>query len=84
MLNFTYGFSYKGFTFGWLKKELYRLPMEGGNRSYPLKKLSLIKVGKQKGYIVRRQKFSLKQLKSKTILINKKLFELSNDKDLPF
>lgn len=83
IINFQYGFSHKDFIFGWHKKELYRLPSENSPHYYPLKKLKLIKVGKQKGYRCKKDKLSLKQLSSKTIFIGKKI-SIIQDKNCPF
>jgi len=82
-IEFKYGFEYKGFTYGWSKKELYRLPSVSGNKSYGLKKLPLILVGSKSGYRIKKDKFSIDQLKSMSKEINKS-FEVINDNiDLP-
>lgn len=84
VLNFKYGFDYKSFQFGWLDKELYRLPSKTGNRFFPLKKLKKIKVGKGYGYRVKRDKLSLIQLEAKTKVINKKIKTIDKNNDTPF
>ena len=84
MILFLYGFEHKGFLYGWYKKELYRLPSESGIKNYSLKKLEMIKVGRQKGYRCKRDKLSLVQLRDKTIFINKKIYRVQNNKDCPF
>lgn len=82
-IEFKYGFEYDGFTYGWNKKELYRLPSVSGNKSYGLKKLPLILVGNKSGYRIKQNKFSIDQLKSMSKEINKS-FEVINDNiDLP-
>ena len=68
--NYRYGFNYKNFTFGWFKKELYRLPSKSGLSFYPLKKLNLIDVGNKKGYRIVRDKKTIDQLKELTEVIN--------------
>ena len=83
MIDFKYGFEHKGFVFGWHQKQLYRLPSANG-KCYPLKKLNEIKVGKQIGYRIRRDKFSLRQLQAKTILIYRNIFIAEKNNDLPF
>ena len=84
ILDFVYGIEYKGFIYGWNKRELYRLPSESGNRSYRLKKLNTIMVGNQIGYHLKRTKFSIKQLKSMTILIPKVSINIFSSNDLPY
>jgi len=39
IIKFTYGFNFNDVSYGWLKKELYRLPQNIGQRFYPLKKM---------------------------------------------
>lgn len=70
IINFKYGFEYKNFLFGWHKKKLYRLPSVSNNRNYDLKLLSRIKIGKQEGYRVVRDKKTINQLKELTEQIN--------------
>ncbi|MCC6516914.1 MAG: hypothetical protein IT275_11230 [Chitinophagales bacterium] len=83
ILNFKYGFQVGNFTYGWLKKELYRLPSISFNRHYPIKKQKKIVVGNQSGYRILRSKYSEKQLAEKTIIINKKIVLIKNN-DVPF
>ncbi len=64
--NFKYGFEYKGFKYGWLKKELYRLPSQKHRRHYGLRKLPIIKVGNKDGYRVVRDRFTIDQLMNLT------------------
>lgn len=70
IIRFKYGFEHKGFLYGWNKKELYRLPIFKSNRSYSIKKMNLIKIGKQKGYRLCSDKKTLKQLELLTERIN--------------
>ncbi len=83
VLNFEYGFLHKGFEYGWLNKELYRLPSTTNNRYYPFKKMSVCKVGNKTGYRCKKDKISLAKLKDKTVVINKKI-SVAKSKDLPF
>lgn len=82
--KFKYGFEYKGMNYGWSNKELYRLPtVTDSGRSYGLKKLTLIDVGKQKGYNVGRDKKSLKVLEGMTEKIDY-VYSVPTDDDLPW
>lgn len=85
MIQFKYGFERKGFTFGWMSKDLYRLPTTKKNRFYHFKKLSVIPIGAGFGYRVTSDKLTILQLQSitnqfsKPVIINKIM-----DKDCPF
>ena len=81
--KFKYGFEHKGMKYGWKDKILYRLPSFVNKRSYGLKKLKLIDVGKQKGYNVARDKKSLKTLKEMTERIDY-IHSTPSDNDLPW
>ena len=83
--NFKYGFEYKGLNFGWKNKKLFRLPSTKHLRSYPLRELPLIKIGKNKGYRVVRDKKTIDQLMEITEVINYK-YEVNGigSKDCPF
>lgn len=85
MTIFNYGFEKMGFRFGWFKKELYRLPSEINSRYYSLKKLNLIKIGKQKGYRICTKKLTISQLEKTTNLFSEPI-KINNFKheDLPF
>lgn len=83
VIKFTSGFEHGGFLFGWHKKELYRLPSEIGNRTFGLKKLNRISVGKSWGYRVKREKMSIAVLKTKTGVINRNI-KIHDSKDCPF
>ena len=82
-LKFKYGFNYKDFLYGWLKKELYRLPSTSGNKSYGLKRLSLIKVGVGEGYRLKKDKLSVLQCKNMAVEINKVITVINDTIDLP-
>lgn len=83
ILTFTFGFAYKGFTFGWLNKELYRLPSESKNKHYTLKKLKPIKIGNKVGYRIKRDKFTMEQLEEKTMVISVEVKKII-DENVPF
>jgi hypothetical protein len=71
VINFKYGFEYKGFSFGWSNKELYRLPtVTKKNSYYQLKKLSKICINGKVGYRVSLDKKTIIQLKELTEIIN--------------
>jgi hypothetical protein len=82
-LNFKYGFEYKGFLYGWNKKNLYRLPSKSGNKNYGLKLLNPIMVGNSFGYRIKKQKLSISQLKQLTIRINQKIEMVEDNIDIP-
>lgn len=83
-LKFKNGFVYDGFTYGWNKKELYRLPSTSkDNKSYGLKKLDLIDIGFQKGYRIKRQKFTVEQLASRTVEINREVKIIKDSTHIP-
>jgi hypothetical protein len=84
IIEFNYGIEYKGFIFGWHKKELYRLPSTSGRYSYGFKKLNAIMVGNQLGYCLKRDKFSMKKLEEKTIIIPKQTISILKSEHLPF
>lgn len=85
MIKFIYGISYKGFLYGWYKKELYRLPSADLQRGYSLKKLQRIIIGNKTGYRLRGDKLTMEQLEEITTLFNEPLIVLRRrDKDLPF
>lgn len=86
ILKFKYGFEYKGFEYGWLLEELWRLPSKSGSRLYPLKKLKKVK-GARKGFVGYRLKqdlVSMAQLQSLTKTINKEFEFIRKSKDTPF
>ena len=83
IIKFKYGFEYDGFLYGWNNKDLYRLPSTSGNKSYGLKKLDAIVVGNGIWYRIKKQKLSLKQLKDKTIFIDKEYQVINDTVDIP-
>ena len=83
IINYKYGFKFDNILYGWKNKKLYRLPQMIGKRFYPIKELTLIDVGIQKGYNVSRKKKSIKQLQDMTVFINYD-HQLIKDKDCPF
>lgn len=80
---FKYGFEYDGFLYGWNKKELYRLPSKSGNKSYGLKKIEPIQVGKGTGYRIKTKKLSLYQCKQMTTAIDMKVELVVDTIDIP-
>ena len=70
IVKYKYGFEYKGFSFGWSKKKLFRLPTTKNLRSYPLKELSKISIGKKEGYRLMRDRKTIDQIMELTETIN--------------
>lgn len=70
VLNFKYGFKYKGLNYGWNNKKLFRLPSTKNLKTYPLKELKEIKINNKLGYRVCRDKKTITQLMELTELIN--------------
>lgn len=83
IIDYKYGFDFDGILYGWKDKKLYRLPQMINKRFYPIKELTLINVGNQKGYNINRKKKSIRQLQDMTIFINYK-HQVIKDKDCPF
>lgn len=88
-VNYKYGFTYKGFSFGWKDKKLFRLPSFKNLKSYPLKEVPPIKMGTKKkpktGYRVVRDRKTIDQLMLLTEIINYKyVVNGKNSKDTPF
>jgi hypothetical protein len=83
IIDFKYGFEYNGFLFGWHKKELYRLPSVSKGKSYGIKKLSIIKVGNDKGYRVKREKMSIKKIVEMTLPIEVAIKLAKDKKNIP-
>lgn len=70
LIEFKYGFEYRGFLYAWYRKELYRLPSLSVNkRKYGIKKLNIIKVGNKKGYRIKRDMLSITQCVQMTTTI---------------
>lgn len=80
---YKFGFEYKGVIYGWKFKKLYKLPYTKGLRSYQLKEIPMHCPKSTALYNIQRDKFSLKQLKEKTIEINVSIISLI-DYDCPF
>ena len=79
-MRFNKGFEYMGKTYGWYKKNLYRLPFKHAkiNRWY-----NLLKVAKWegKGFILGNHRKSFAQLKEMTKDI---YYEIKDNDDTPF
>ena len=69
MRKITHGLSHNDITYGWLYKELYRLPIHIGTRYFCLKKLTKVPIGNQFGYRLSQKAFTINQLKEKTCLL---------------
>lgn len=63
---FKYGFDYKEMSYGWYKKDLYRLPSVIGLRTYSFRKLPLISIGNKKGYRIMQDPKTIEQLQQLT------------------
>lgn len=83
MQTVKYGILHDGIVYGWIDKELYRLPSTKGIISYGYKKMKPCVVGNNKGYWIGRRQKSMVQLQGMTVVINYKLF-LATDESLPF
>lgn len=83
IITFKYGIEHEGFYYGWFAKELYRLPSTSGRYTYGLRKLNQIIVGNQMGYRLKKDKFSMKQLYDRTMLIPKVEINIIKSKDIP-
>jgi hypothetical protein len=84
IITFKYGIEHEGFYYGWFAKELYRLPSTSGRYTYGIRKLKQIIVGNQLGYRLKKDKFSMKQLYDRTVLIPKVEISLFDYKNRPF
>lgn len=84
ILNFKYGFYINSQPYGWLNKELYRLPyINESKMSFPLKKLEQIIIGNNVGYRVGGKKKTIQQLELITNNINVR-YNSIKDADCPF
>lgn len=81
-IKFEHGFIYEDFTYGWNNEELYRLPSTSGNKSFGLKKLNEIMIGAKIGYRIKGQKFTIQQLKDRTIIVDKE-FKIIESPHIP-
>jgi len=80
-----YGFLFEGIEYGWIDKELYRLPSLKGNRNLPFKKLNLVIIGKSEGYRLSGKPKTIKQLEEFSEVINYELvLNGKGSKDCPF
>lgn len=80
-----YGVSHNNIIYGWLEKELYRLPVKIGNRYYGFKKLAKIEIGRKYGYKLSQKPFTEAQLIDMTVLLSEPytLTQIKH-KDVPF
>lgn len=85
MIQFKFGFQYKGFMFGWAKRSLWRLPTTIHSRYYPAKKMNTINIGAGQGYRCVGDKLSISQLESMTSQFSKPVVvNKVRHKDVPF
>jgi hypothetical protein len=85
IINYKYGFEYKGIKYAWKDKELHRLPNNIGLKHFPLKKLKKIKVGNKEGYRVAQDKKTIEQLMELTEVIDYKyIINGAGDDNCPF
>jgi hypothetical protein len=83
VIDFKYGFEYKGFLYGWHKKELYRLPsLANDNRKYGIKKLNLIEIGNSKGYRLKQDKLTVTRCVEITVMIEEAV-KIYKSKNIP-
>ena len=83
MITVKHGILHDGIMYGWIDKQLYRLPSTKGNKTYCYKKMTPTMVGNNAGYYFGRRKKTLAQLQQITTIINQRIF-LTKDEDLPF
>lgn len=79
----TYGIEANGLIYGWINKELYRLPVAKGRRSYGLKKMRSCIIGNKVGYYINRKKRTIDQLLEMTTIINREIHRVRHG-DIPF
>lgn len=82
-MRFIYGIIIDKRYYGWHKKELYALPFNTENKYFSLRKLKQIMIGNNVGYSLQGSKFTLDQLQSITVQIDKKI-EIIKHSDTPF
>lgn len=80
---YKYGFIYKGVTYGWKNKKLYRLPYTKNNRNYALKEIKFYCFRSTLVANIQRAKLTINRIKTMTTEINitQKEFVVS---DTPF
>lgn len=62
---------FKGITYGFIEKDLYRLPYKTDKREYPLKKLSKVDLGRKKGYRLSQKPFTLEKIEAYSTVLQK-------------
>jgi hypothetical protein len=83
MKTIKHGIIHNGIIYGWINKELYRLPQSKGTLSFGLKKMTPCEVGNATGYYMGRRKKTIAQLQAMTQIINFRLFT-GSDAETPF
>ncbi len=79
---FEAGFTHNGFSYGWFKKELYRTPSDVNGKNFGLKKLKLIQIGNNSGYLCSKHKFTIAQLIGMTVKMKAPII-ITKGKDVP-
>ncbi len=78
------GIEVNGVVYGFKDKKLFRLPQMIGSRFYPLKEISIIKVGNKQGYNLHgKKRLSFAQVESLLMFINVEVQNIK-DSDVPF
>ena len=67
---YKYGLEYKGVTYGWKDKKLYKLPYTKNKRSYSLKEVPFYCFNSTLVYNIQRTKLTINKLKFLTKEIN--------------
>lgn len=83
ILHFKYGFAYKGVTYGWNNKKLYRLPYLKNKRSYALKEIPFYCFKSTIVYNIQRTKLTINKLKFITAEIDFSI-EVIYEQECPF
>lgn len=82
-IHFKYGFVYKGVTYGWYKKKLYKLPYVKNKRNYVLKEIPSYVFKSTVVFNVCRAKKTINKLEELTEEINKSINIIIKD-ECPF
>jgi|JI10StandDraft_1071094.scaffolds.fasta_scaffold1429256_2 hypothetical protein len=76
---YKYGFIYKGVTYGWKDKKLFKLPYIKNNRSYQLKEIPLNCFKSTLVANIQREKLTINKLKKLTFEINSLIISYIDD-----
>jgi hypothetical protein len=81
---YEYGFVIDEVTYGWKRKELFKMPYTSKyGISYPIKKINKIIIGNRVGYRIMQKKYTVEQLSVFTKKINFSVYTPKSP-DLPF